>query len=238
MRSETEPESGVSEKTSPGEVFPELGVGIVAVGRNSPVLEILSGWGSGEDLTSLGIFIDLQQHELTGLIEILHLIDEREVIGVHVVKSIDGRLIGDRVLGLIITSIENTSDLARCDTCVVILEILQVEGNPATVYQDATLLALLIQVSEERCDNLDALLVVAHLLYLNLLGMIKDSSDLYLLERVITLELVEILARLAPNEPSCIPGCDIDSSLSEKRCPINNKNLGINQLIITLEDSI
>jgi len=62
MRSETEPESGVSEETSPGEVFPELGIGVVAVGRNSPVLEILSGGRSGEDLTSLGIFINLQQH--------------------------------------------------------------------------------------------------------------------------------------------------------------------------------
>ena len=175
---------------------------------------------------------------MTCLIEILHLIDEREVIGVHVVKSIDGRLIGDRVLGLIIASVEDTSDLARCDACVVILEVLQVEGDPATVYQDATLLTLLIQVSEERCDYLHALLVVAHLLYLNLLGMIEDSSDFNFLERVIALKLIEILARLAPNEASCIPGCDIDSSLSEKRCPIQNDNWGINQLIITYENSI
>ena len=142
--------------------------------------------------------------------------------------SIDGGLIGNRVLGLIVASVENTSDFSRSDASVVILEILEIMGNPATVDEDATLLTLLIQVSEERSNDFNTLFIVVHLLNLNLLGVIEDSSDLDLLEGVIALELFEILAWLAPNETRSVLGSDINGSLSKKRCPIIIK--GINQI--------
>jgi hypothetical protein len=64
----------------------------------------------------------------------------------------------------------------------VILEVLKIVGNPAAVDKNATLLSLLIQVSVERSNDFNTLFVVVHLLNLNLLVVIKDSSDLDLLE--------------------------------------------------------
>ncbi len=102
----------------------------------------------------------------------------------------------------------------------MILEVFEIVRNPATVNKDATLFTLLIQVSKERSNNFNTLFVVMNLLNLNLLSVIKDSSDLDLLEGVVALELIEILAGLAPNETSSILGCNVNSSLSEERCPI------------------
>jgi hypothetical protein len=96
----------------------------------------------------------------------------------------------------------------------VILEILEIVGNPATIYEDATLFTLLIQMSVEGSNNFDTLFVVAILLNLNLLIVIKDSSELDLLEGVFALKLIEILARLAPDETSSILGSNVNCSLS------------------------
>jgi hypothetical protein len=108
-RSEVEPESGVSKKASECKIFPELGVSLMTFWGNFPVLEILSGGCSRENLTSISISVNLQEHELAGFFLILHLSDQRKVIGVHVMVSIDGRLVGNGVLGLIVASVENTS---------------------------------------------------------------------------------------------------------------------------------
>lgn len=61
-------------------------------------------------------------------------------------------------------------------------EVLEIEGHPAAVYQDATLLTLLVQVGVEWGNDIDTFLTVSELLNLGLLGVIEDASQLDLLE--------------------------------------------------------
>ena len=63
IRSEVYPEGCVCENASKGDVLPELGVGDVALGSYFPVGKLLSVGGSGEDLTSFIISINLHEHE-------------------------------------------------------------------------------------------------------------------------------------------------------------------------------
>ena len=48
--------------------------------------------------------------------------------------------------------------------------------------------------------------------------MIEDSSELDLLEGVITLKLIDV-AGLGPGEASLVQRSDIDGSLAKQRCP-------------------
>ena len=158
---------------------------------DSEVSEFGGGGCGGQDLASFLIGVDLQEHELAGFVLVLQLSDQREVVGVHVSEPHNGGLIWLGVLGLGVATVEDAGDLSRGHTCVVILEILQIEGNPTTVHKDATLLAILIQMCVEWCDDLDSFLSVSELLHLNLLRVVEDASDLDLLERKIVLELIE-----------------------------------------------
>ena len=85
----------------------------------------------------------------------------------------------------------------------MILEILQILRDPATVDEDATLLAELIQMSVEWSDYFNAFLAIAYLFNLNLLRVIEDSSELDLLEGVIALELIDV-AGLGPGKASLV----------------------------------
>jgi hypothetical protein len=97
----------------------------------------------------------------------------------------------------------------------VVLEILQIDGYPAAVDQDATLLTLFIKVGVERCNNFDTVLTIAELFNLNLSVVIEDASDLNLLEGVVTLELIDI-SGFSPWEAALVLRGNVDGSLSEQ----------------------
>jgi hypothetical protein len=108
--------------------------------------------------------------------------DERDIEGVHVVVSVDGWFIGKRVFGLVIATVEHSSDFSRCDSSVVVLKIFEIVRDPAAIDKDANLFSLFIQVSVERSYDFDSLLTVAEFLNLNLFVVVENASDLNLLE--------------------------------------------------------
>jgi hypothetical protein len=108
--------------------------------------------------------------------------DQRHVKGVHVVVSVDGWFIGKRVFGLVISTIQYSSDFSRCDSGVVVLKVLEILRDPTAIDKDANLFSLFIQVSVERSNDFDSLLSVAELLNLNLFAVIENASNLDLLE--------------------------------------------------------
>lgn len=124
---------------------------------------------------------------------VLKLSDQCKVVGIHCVVSLDGGLVGSRVLSSGITTVEESSDFTRDDTSVVVLEVLEVEGNPSTVDEDAAFFSILVQVGVEGSNDLDAFLAVSDLLNLNFLRVVEDASDLDLLEGEIILELIQVL---------------------------------------------
>ena len=75
---------------------------------------------------------------------ILHLRDERDVEGVHIVISVDGWFIGKRIFGLVITTIQNSCDFSRCHSSVVILKIFEIIRDPTAIDKDANLFSLFI----------------------------------------------------------------------------------------------
>ncbi len=81
-----------------------------------------------------------------------------------------------------ITSIEDAGDLSGSRAGIVHLEVLEIKGHPAAVNKNAAFLALLIQVSVEGGNDLNALLAVSHLLNLNFLAVVEHASHLDLLE--------------------------------------------------------
>ena len=92
-RSEINPEGCVREDTCERQIFPQLSVCEVALWGNLPRGELVIGGSSRQNLACTCIGIDLHQHELACLL-ILHLRDKGDVVGIHVVISVDGRLIG------------------------------------------------------------------------------------------------------------------------------------------------
>lgn len=188
--SEVQPEGGVRKDTCEGEVLPQLSVCEVSLGGDFEGGEFGGGGCSGQDLASFLTGVDLQEHEFAGFVLILQLSDQREVVGVHVGEPHNGGLICLGILGLGVATVEDAGDLSRGHTCVVILEILQIERYPTTVHKDATLLTLIIQMCVEWCDDFDSLFSVSHLLHLNLFRVVEDTSDFDLLEGVIVLELI------------------------------------------------
>ena len=113
---------------------------------------------------------------------ILHLSDKRDIEGVHVVVSVDGWFIGKRVFGLVITTVQHSSDFSRCDSSVVVLKIFEILRDPAAIDKNANFFSLFIQVSVERSYDFDSLLSVMELLNLNLFAVVENASDLNLLE--------------------------------------------------------
>jgi hypothetical protein len=108
--------------------------------------------------------------------------DERDIEGVHVVVSVDGWFIGKRVFGLVIATVEHSSDFSRCDSSVVVLKVFEILRDPTAIDKDANLFSLFIQVSVERSNDFDSLLSIAEFLNLNLFAVIKNASNLDLLE--------------------------------------------------------
>ncbi len=170
----------------------------MALGGDLPLGEVLSNRGRGKDLTGVKISVDLQKHEFAALVEVLHLSDEGDVVGVDRGVSLDGGLIRDRVFVLSISSVEDTSDLTGYCASIVLSKILEIKGHPSAVDKDAASLTLIIQVGIEWSNNLNTLLAVLHLLNLNLLGVVEHASHLDLLEREIALELVNALLSNGP----------------------------------------
>ena len=113
---------------------------------------------------------------------ILHLSDKRDIEGVHVVVSVDGWFVGKRVFGLVISTIQYSSDFSRCDSSVVVLKIFEILRDPAAIDKNANLFSLFIQVSVERSNDFDSLLSIAEFLNLNLFAVIENASNLDLLE--------------------------------------------------------
>ena len=101
---------------------------------------------------------------------------------IHVVISVDGRLIWKRILCLVITAIQDSSDFSRRGTSIVILKILEIMRNPPAIHKEANFFSLLIQVSEERSDYFDSFLAITHLFNLNLFVVIEDTSHLNFFE--------------------------------------------------------
>lgn len=66
----------------------------MALWGNLPSGELACSWGGGEDLARVLVGIYLQQHEFACLINVLHLRDQGDVVGVHSGVSVDGGLIG------------------------------------------------------------------------------------------------------------------------------------------------
>jgi hypothetical protein len=101
-------------------------------------------------------------------------------------------------------------------------QVLEVEGHPAAVNENATLFTLLIQVGVEGCDDLNSLLSVFNLLNLGLLGVVEDASKLDLLERVVALKSINGAGLgLRPGENALILGGDVNWLLSEQLCSIH-----------------
>ena len=97
----------------------------------------------------------------------------------------------------------------------MVLHILQIEGDPAAVDQDATLLTLFIEVGVERSDDVDALFAVVQLLNLNLFVVVEDASDLDFLEGEVALELINV-SGFGPWERALVLRGDVNSGLSEQ----------------------
>jgi hypothetical protein len=108
--------------------------------------------------------------------------DKRDIEGVHVVVSVDGWFVGKRVFGLVISTIQYSSDFSRCDSSVVVLKIFEILRDPAAIDKNANLFSLFIQVSVERSNDFDSLLSIAEFLNLNLFAVIENASNLDLLE--------------------------------------------------------
>ena len=167
----------------------------------------------------LHISVDLEEHELRCLLKVLHLIHESDVVGVHARVAADCWLVRNRVLVLGVSAVEDAFDLTGDRAGVVHLEVLKVEGHPAAVDEDAALLALGIEVGQERRDDLDALLTVAKLLNLDLVPVIEDSSHLHLLERVLILKGIKATLGSGPGEGAAVLRGDVDGRLGQEGGP-------------------
>ena len=66
----------------------------MALWGNLPIGELACSWGGGENLARVLVGIYLQEHEFACLIDVLHLRDQGDVVGVHGGVSVDGGLIG------------------------------------------------------------------------------------------------------------------------------------------------
>jgi hypothetical protein len=96
----------------------------------------------------------------------------------------------------------------------MVLEILEVPGNPSSVDQDSALIALLIQMSVERCNNFNSFLSIQELLNLDLSGVIENTFDSDLLKGVISFNIVYI--SFSPKELTTVAGSDIYCCLTQE----------------------
>ena len=56
--------------------------------------------------------------------------------------AVSGRLVRNRILSFVVTTVQKTSDRARLRVDVVSPEVLEITGNPSSVNQDTALLTL------------------------------------------------------------------------------------------------
>lgn len=76
-----------------------------------PHAEVLCEGRSGEDLASVGVLVNNHEHEFAALVNVLHLSEERNVVGVDRCEPLDGGLVGFGVLVLIVPPVEDSGDL-------------------------------------------------------------------------------------------------------------------------------
>jgi hypothetical protein len=68
---------------------------------------------SGKDLAALIVHINHVKHYLAGLFLVGQLCDQRQVVWVHYRIILDRRVVGLRILSLVVTTVEKASNFAR-----------------------------------------------------------------------------------------------------------------------------
>jgi hypothetical protein len=75
------------------------------------------------------------------------LVNEGHVNGVDKGVAVSSRLVRDRILSFVISKVQKTSHRARLRVNEMGTEVLEIIGNPASVYEDTTLFTLGVEVS-------------------------------------------------------------------------------------------
>jgi hypothetical protein len=148
--------------------------------------------------------------------------------GSHGGADVDISAVSLRVLSLRVTSVENASNGSHDIGAVVHSLVLQILRYPASVYDNSCTFALSVQVSVERCDDIDSFLSIALFRNLDLLTVVKDAPDLNGLHGPFLLELIDVVGG-GPNVLAFVGWSDISWSLGHKSSP----TLSLNFLLLT-----
>ena len=157
------------------------------------------------------------QHELACLFVVGKLANDSKVVGRHILVMLNCWTIWDGVFVLSVTTVKNPTDFSCNLACSMHSKILQIIGNPTSVYKYGILFPLCIKMCVKWSYYLNAALSSVPLFNLELFLVIENSLDGDWFERPFAFKLIDIFG-VRPQKLGLVLRSDVNWSFFHLFC--------------------